>query len=763
MVRSRIKSALGNENEAIEDAQKAAFFNPLDGSISRNLALLLCRRNERLGENASSNQIIEAKSALERAMAALAMGQNDEQYRQLLSFYAEYISSTDEMNALGIRQYLQKIAPTVQNALLLGRLAMKIALAEKTSEQQKRTLLSVAESSFEQARTMEPKNEAVLDSFAEYYRLTGQGLKAEEILKQSQDDKLLWMLYLRQEKLSQAADILERMYTNNPKDPDVVKGLLLVAEKRLDPNNVQKYSEELLQLEETVENRLFQIQSFLRIGLIKEAEYKLQALQEKYPQETRAKLVAARLAMRKGQLSEALELTNQYLQNNPDDAMGFRLRGEINFLRANYSQSITDFNKSKSISDDTATRLALARAYWRASRTDEAITELKNIIDRPQPPPQAGELLEQIYTQLGRKEELKKFYDDSIQKFPDNAHWYNRAAAFSVSEGQLARAEQLYSTALQKAGSSNAEAEVALDGFLQTFILEGKQDKVPEYAAKYVDGNLAPTAFIRMAEVQLKLGNRAQAVKYCYQAIDKAVAARPLLAGGVFEKVRLFIGSEEVEKYAAQRLQAEPDSLPANLIMFELAKLDGQYNKAIASIDKCLQMIKDEQSRFNYLLVRAMVLGKAYEKTSDSNYLARAVEGYESLLSKTPNNSGIMNNLAYILAQSNEKLADALKYASRAYEISPDSPDVADTYAYILYKKGEYRQAGQLLQAALQQYEALGMTPPSEVYEHLGLIKEKSGSKAEAISAYKQALETASDMSQKTRQRIEEAIRRLSD
>jgi tetratricopeptide (TPR) repeat protein len=128
-----------------------------------------------------------------------------------------------------------------------------------------------------------------------------------------------------------------------------------------------------------------------------------------------------------------------------------------------------------------------------------------------------------------------------------------------------------------------------------------------------------------------------------------------------------------------------------------------------------------------------------------------------------PNNTSILNNLAYMLAKNNERLAEALKYAERANEIRPNSPALLDTYAYVLYKNDKVSEAVEFFQAALQQYEVNKIPVPAEVYENLGVTKEKLGARSEAIAAYERALQAGAEtLSEPARQRITEAIERLS-
>ncbi|RKX42020.1 MAG: hypothetical protein DRP27_09985, partial [Thermotogae bacterium] len=519
----------------------------------------------------------------------------------------------------------------------------------------------------------------------------------------------------------------------------------------------------LLSLEDNAENRLIQIQTFLNVGLIKEAEHKLASFKEKYPDEPAGLLLEASLAMKQGQLKRALELINQRLEIDRDNASAWRLRGEINLLMANYDQAISDLNRSKTLSDEPSTRIILAKAYWLVGRVEDAITELGRAINDPSAPMEGGILLERIYRQLGRKEALKKLYDQLLEKYPDNLHWYNRAANLAIEWGDFDRAERLYKQAWQKGQEKGKVMLSSFDGYLRSLLLAEKLDELFEQAGKHVDSKLAPIAYIWMAEAKLKLGDRTTAIQYCLRAVNKA-SNDEFLASEVLRRMYVLLGAEQVEKYCREKLEADPNSIIANLTMFNLMKIRGQYNKAIDYINKCIEIAGSDNSRqIDYRLRKATLLALAYRKTSDNNYFEEAIAEYESLLDKMPNNSNVLNNLAYMLAENDKSLDKALEYAEAAYKARPNNPNILDTYAYVLYKKGRFSEAAQHLHAALQQYERTNSSVPVEVYEHLGMIKEKLGAKEEAVAAYKQALQMGADkLEQTVKQRIERAIERLS-
>jgi tetratricopeptide (TPR) repeat protein len=781
MLRSEIQAALGNEHASMEDIRKAAFLNPMGGTIARELASALYARNQKLGSGASAAQVSEAKDALLRA---LALNPGD---LALQGLYADYIATSDPLRAVAIRQNLLQSSPSMENAVLLGKLATEAA-AKEADPQKKEALFAVAGSAFEQAKKIDPRDERMLYYYAKYFRTKGQPQAAQKLLLESQNRKLLWDHYVQTGQYQEAKKVLEQLYDSGTKDSSVLKGLLLVAEKTSDREAVKKYSDALVALDNTAQNNLSQIQSFLKVGLIKEAEYKLQSFKEKYPSEHRAVLLQAWLLMREGRLEKALELANKNLQAEPDNATAWRLKGQIDFVREHYDQAISDFTKSKTLADEPSVRIALARTYLLKEQYEDALTELKTIMDSPGFALQARSLLEQIYLRLDRKPALKALYDQTVEQFPENANWLERAGTFAIRIGEFDNAEQLFKKALDAGGGQESSGEktgatkdalyaTALDGYLRALIAgagtpntkgwnPAKLDTVFEEGRKHIDGQFAYIAYLRMAQAKLVLGDRAAAAEYCRKAIEKA-GDNEILATDVLLKMRSLLGNKEVYEYCNEKLQANPNSLSANLAMFNLARISGDYDKAINYIDKCIKLAgSDDTRRVDYTMKKGDVLISAYDKSSDKAYLRTAIAEYESLLAKMPNNTSVtavLNNLAYVLAENSERLPEALEYAKKALNAKPDSPVLLDTYAYVLLKNGKVSEAAESLAAALQQFEQDGIQVPAEVYEHKGMIKEKQGAKAEALAAYKQALIVGRDkLSQKVKQRIEEAVSRVS-
>ena len=156
MLRGNVYAALDNERACLDDLKKAAGLNPVDPLVAKALATALCARNNRLGDKVSSEQQIEAKQAIERALHL------DPRDVSLLTIYAGMVGKDEPMKALALHQAIQMNAPTVQNGVLLGKLATQMALHE-SDETKGQGFFAIAESAFVKVRvTLAPSGTVMM-------------------------------------------------------------------------------------------------------------------------------------------------------------------------------------------------------------------------------------------------------------------------------------------------------------------------------------------------------------------------------------------------------------------------------------------------------------------------------------------------------------------------------------------------------------------------------------------------------------------------
>ncbi len=752
-LKSQIYTTLENHNEAIANAKIASKMNPKDPTIARQHASVIYARHLRPGTTFSAEEFAETENAL---LTAISLDQEDWQLRGI---YAELMSNRDPDKAMSILQGLQKYRPSVENSLVLGNIAVKIAKNEQNARR-KQALFAIAGSAYQKGLEIDKGNQKVLTAYSELLRITGRQKEAEAMFAGSNES--LWRFHYRDGQYAKAKEILRKLYRENSDDIAIIKGLTLVALKTSDKFALKSYSEKLLELDPSIDNELFQIQSYLETGLINEANLKLASFRERNPKESRGTLLEAWANMSMGNLQKSLELINLSLEIEPDNATAWRLRGQVNSLLGYFNEAVENLRKSKSIDSDPIIRIELAKAYNRTGRTKESLSELIMALKEGQTPLSARTMLEELYKQTDRKSDLKAFYRENIEKYPGSHLWYFRAGKFYLEEKEYEQAENLFEKAWQLSQKDGGDAEI-LNQYLETLLLGGKYQDLLSYASRYIDTPFAPIAYAQMAQTEVKLKNTPAAIEHYHKAIDKS-ASNPALLADLLDKMSKTIGPDEVEKYCDQKLKANPDSLIANLTMFNHSQQTGQYNVALKHVDKLLQIVDpDDPSWFTYIDRRSDTLIMAYMKTSNDQYSTQAIKAFENILVKRPNNVNALNNLAYLLAETDGQLDKAAEYARRACQAAPNSASNMDTYAYILCKTDEYEQAARLLLTAIQLSERESMDITWDIYKHLGMAQEGLGEKSKAVSSYKRALQLAGDViSKRNKKELTDSIKRVS-
>jgi tetratricopeptide (TPR) repeat protein len=232
----------------------------------------------------------------------------------------------------------------------------------------------------------------------------------------------------------------------------------------------------------------------------------------------------------------------------------------------------------------------------------------------------------------------------------------------------------------------------------------------------------------------------------------------------ILRKMTVTVGRDETIKWCTEQLKTTPDSLPINLAMCYLMRMNSENVKALTYVDKCLQIAGSKSPAYRSLVdTKQSILLDVYNSTSDKKYFNDAVKLYEDYIASSPSvEVGALNNLAYLLANNDTDIDKAVSYAKKACDVVQNNPNILDTYAYVLYKKGDYAKASEIAQQALQLSEKTSVSAPADVYEHVGMINAKLGRKNEAVNAYQNALKVGEKtLSDAAKQRIQSAIEAL--
>jgi tetratricopeptide (TPR) repeat protein len=750
-LKSQTHQNLNDYEQAIESAKTAIRMSPRDPLYARNLASLLFNRNSELGSKLTEEQESEAEQAI---VAAVQLNPGN---WQLQSVYAEIIYSRDPDRAISIRQSLLETNPTGANALMLANMALRTAQSE-WDDAKKDGLIGLAGTALEKGIEIEPENEALLEAYADYLQKSGK----EDAMGPIRGNKNLeWKFYLRGGRFDEAKAVLNELLADNPNDPLVIQGLVLVSQGAGQREQIKEYLELLGSVDDTKETELWILQKYVDNGFTLEAEKNLESFMERFPDEKAAIMVKAWVLMSQGQLDEALALANRYLESNTNNPSAWRLRGRLYRLMNQPNKAIDDLQRSKSLQDIPMVRIELATVYSETKQMTSAIGELVSSLDDPQAPMRMRLMLEGLYQRNNRITDLEKLYDSTLQYYPKNAFWHYRAGRYYLSKKDLKKAEALLKKSWDLSNENEQPDSQALEYYLETLLQSQQYDKVLSIASELVDTPMAPVGYTSMAQVHLRLGQRDKVLENFNKALDKAQVTDAALEGIMTLMLRT-VGQDEVTAWISNELAEDANSQKAHILASALSSAKGDYNEAIKHIEQCLRLFEQDNPLWlGYALKKVNLSIMAYVKTSDPAYLNQAVELLDKMLLIQPNNSSLLNNMAYLLADNDQRLEEALEYARKAHQGDPGNAVYLDTYAYVQCKTGYYDQAEQNLIRALQIFEAANQPVPWDLYKHFGMAKEGLEQPAQAIEMYQKAMDASEQISEDEQKLLQEAIERL--
>ena len=354
-------------------------------------------------------------------------------------------------------------------------------------------------------------------------------------------------------------------------------------------------------------------------------------------------------------------------------------------------------------------------------------------------------LMGDLYDQHGYHERALDIYRDVLTAEPDNSY----AQLSLLAYYKAARADSLYLDLLNR---------VVLNPRTQS---GARIEAMRAYAVDNIKARADSTPVLNLFRQALTepQENRDMAELYAYYMIERKMPA------------------DSVMKVMYRILEIEPDYTKARLQILQYMLLRGDMQR-VAQICREGELYDPSEITFYYYegeahyrsgnnaeAIRVLQRGadRVDENTDpqlasdvlallgdvlhDSHLTEEAYLAYDRSLEYNPLNLFCLNNYAYFLSVEGKKLDKAEGMSRRTVEVEPQNATYLDTYAWILFKLGRYREA------QIYMEEALRYTPETEenvsIFDHAGDIYYYCGKKDRAPEFWKKALQLTSDKAQK--------------
>lgn len=377
------------------------------------------------------------------------------------------------------------------------------------------------------------------------------------------------------------------------------------------------------------------------------------------------------------------------------------------------------------------------RIYLQMKDNKNAFHEIESLVAEYPMDSRYQVVLGDVYMQNGKKEEAYNMYRKVLDAEPDNAMAMYSLASYYEATGQKELYQQQLDTLLL---NKKVPSETKLN-VMRQFVVQNEQDGK--------DSTRVINLFNRILEQEpddagipmlysqylLSKGMNKEAFPVLRQvlAIDPTnTAARMMLLGEAVRKEDY----NDVINLCEAGVETNPEMLE---FYFYLAIAYNQAERTDDVISICRKALTQitADSKKEVVSDFYSILGDAYH-TKKLN--TEAYAAYDSALVYNPSNIGALNNYAYYLSVERRNLDKAEEMSYKTVKAEPNNATYLDTYAWILFEKGNYAEARLYIDDAMKNDGGKS----DVIVEHCGDIYYMTGDADKALEYWKQALEIGS-------------------
>ena len=414
-----------------------------------------------------------------------------------------------------------------------------------------------------------------------------------------------------------------------------------------------------------------------------------------------------------------------------------------------YDEVISTLNRlEKRMGKNEQLSMEKFRIYLQMKDDKKAFQEIESLVQEYPMDMRYQVILGDVYLQNGKKQEAYDVYQKVLAAEPDNPMAIFSMASYYKQTGQ----EELYQQQLDTLLLNKKVTPDTKVGVMRQMIVENEQaDKDSTQIIALFDRIMKqeqddPQIPMLYAQYLLSKKMESESVPVLEQVVDldpTNKAARMMLIGAAVKKEDY----KQIIKVCEPGIEATPDALE---FYYYLAVAYNQAEKPDSVISICKRALEHTTADSKKEIVSDFysILGDMYHTQKQ---MKEAYAAYDSALVYNPSNIGALNNYAYYLSVERRDLDKAEEMSYKTVKAEPNNATYLDTYAWILFEKGNYAEARIYIDNAMK---SEGGDKSDVIVEHCGDIYYMTGDVDGALTYWKKALEMGSE-SKTLKQKIE--------
>ena len=563
-----------------------------------------------------------------------------------------------------------------------------------------------AERAFLKAREIDPKDKRTLLTLADFYSLAlGDLEKAEKSAQEAfwldPTDREVYLplarFYVQLGRFESAEKMLQEAQEKSPHSPDPTLTLVEVYQ-------AQGHSREARKLLRDLKGRFpDSVAVSKKVSVLfmnSDPEWvrsEIEEILESDPKDPDGLALLGQLQFFSGQHQQAEETLKEALVQSDTHPEAHFFLGRIAALKGNLNQAQEEYQEALSIRQNyRAVRVALAEVYLRRERFSDARAELSQILDADPTHFESRLLQSRLEAGEGNLIAAESLLTALLQERPTDPVLHHQMGVYYQKLGLTHGAEKHLAKALQL----DPESSLFLNELVQFYIVQEKSDQALETVMNTIPGS-------------------------------ERKAVHHELIGEIYFKAGEL---SEAERAYRQAVQMQPDHLNSHILLTGVYLQSGRLDEALKQLDELLGTRPGLATAHGLKGYIHRVRGQFEE----------AEREYVRALDLDPQNVSLAHGLASLLAEEDDDLAVALRWARTARRLNPEDPNIADTLGWIYNKMGNYVLAeDQLLFATKRE-----PNNPTIQY-HLAVVYKHTDRIQESRNALKLALNSGTEFKER--------------
>lgn len=485
------------------------------------------------------------------------------------------------------------------------------------------------------------------------------------------------------------------------------------------------------------------------------------------PESSAVRMRLATEYVKAGYVSEAIEQAEEAVQRAPKSLEAHMLLGGLYSTMHAYDKAAIHYEQVLKIDPTNSEAPLYLGAVWSEQKQyDRAVKSFESLAKNPDYPTPHLAWYYIGRVRMDQKEEratkaAEKAFQKALTLKPDHVDSVLALSSIYNKRKDEKKAMEFLAHWQKEEGPNARVAEI----LAQVYIEKTQYDEAYEQLEILEHSGDDPlSARLRMALILIERKMYDQATAKLEDILRDAPES---------DKVRFYLGAVYEESKKNEKAISHFKKVPVDSQYFEesvihaayLLKAESHLDEAILLVEKGLASKKDRPQM--YAMYASLLdekgdfkkastsLEGALEKFPDSAQLRFyygtvqdhmghkdvVITEMKKVIELDPNHVQGLNYLAFTWAEEDKNLEEAEKLARRATQLDPEDGYVLDTLGWIVYKKGENKEAIKWLEAAQRAQPTVGV-----IAEHLGDAYMKSSMVEKAVTMYNRALKLETDM-----------------